>query len=187
MIADAAPAAAPPSTTVLASAAVPAVPMAEHAAEAVVAARLGAQLAAALEAQLQPILARLAAAATSTDVHRSGVAAATQTEDPSVRAEPRLDRAVADAAMPPTSNVRRAQLQAACGLLRLSTHFSCVCHGSRDFVHAARCGARASERASVPPKLARSLRRFLSCKPLPSAWPTMLHAAVHAAGVSGAC
>ena len=72
MIADAAPAAAAPSTTVPASAAVPAMPMAEHAAEAVVAARLGAQLAAALEAQLQPILASLAAAATPTDVHRGG-------------------------------------------------------------------------------------------------------------------
>ena len=123
MIADAAPAAAAPSTTVPASAAVPAMPMAEHAAEAVVAARLGAQLAAALEAQLQPILASLAAAATPTDVHRGGggVAAATQTEDPSVRAEPRLDRAIADAAMPPVKlNVRRAQLQAACVLLRYS-------------------------------------------------------------------
>ena len=87
MIADAAPAAAAPLTTVPASAAVPAMPMAEHAAEAVVAARLGAQLAAALEAQLQPILASLAAAATPTDVHRgggrvaTGVAAATQTEE----------------------------------------------------------------------------------------------------------
>ena len=127
MIADAAPAAAAPSTTVPASAAVPAMPMAEHAAEAVVAARLGAQLAAALEAQLQPILASLAAAATPTDVHRgggreaTGVAAATQTEDPSVRAEPRLDRAIADAAMPPVKlNVRRAQLQAACVLQRYS-------------------------------------------------------------------
>ena len=127
MIADAAPAAAAPSTTVPASAAVPAMPMAEHAAEAVVAARLGAQLAAALEAQLQPILASLTAAATPTDVHRgggrvaTGVAAATQTEDPSVRAEPRLDRAIADAAMPPVKlNVRRAQLQAACVLQRYS-------------------------------------------------------------------